>query len=129
MANGQVTIIKRDAGGAVIFTRTGFAFVQMETADLHLGHTNVAKYIDAVRLDIYDLRGSSFPTVEVGYRDNLSQDITWLSEQTLAEGTQMVYLRVTAKLFRIRVNLKTNDGFFVLSGLEFFGAAAGRRTV
>lgn len=129
MANAQVTITKKDSFGRVMFKRPGYSFISIETTDLHLGHTNFQKYVDAIRLEIFDLRGGVSPSVEIGHRDTLSEPVVFEDAQAIGEGADMVFTRLTAKYFRIRLSLNTNTGFFVWAGLEFFGAPAGRRIV
>ena len=129
MASAQVTITKKDSAGNVLFKRSGFSLVFVETTDLHLGHTNFQKYVDAIRLEMIDFRGGSAPIVEIGHRDTLSKPVVFEAQQTIGEGADMVFTRLTAKYFRIRLSLSTNTGFFVWGGLEFFGAPAGRRMV
>lgn len=129
MASGAVKIVKKDSSGNVVLTQTGYSQVLLETTDLHLGHTNMQKYIDAVRLELSEVSEGTTIGVEIGHRDKLSEDVVYEDSQEIGAGNDMVYTRITAKYFRIRIALNTNTAYFVWAALEFFGAPAGRRFV
>lgn len=99
-----------------------------QTKDLDFGAAGREKYIDLIVFDIEAFADIPGFTAQLGYRNNLKDDVVWLDEVEINPDSLTMTPRVTAKFF----TLKIADSFPVtqwkLTRIEFYGAVMGGRT-
>ena len=127
MANGVIQLELKDEFGATKDLRAGLSNIDLETTDLDLGVPGKEKYIDVLLPLMAEDSNFAGVSLTVGTKDHIGDAIVWGLPETLEAGMQPIYVRLTARYFRLRLQGATNSAFFVWSAIDFYGSVDGDR--
>lgn len=96
------------------------------TKDLDLGDPTKEKYIDTIVFDIDAIEEVAGLQVEVGYRDRLQDDTTWLAAQPLTLDDPIASCRVTARFFTLKFSDTMPEHQWAIRRIEFYGKVLGK---
>lgn len=125
---GQAFIRIRDNDGNLIQTRSSnpvAAFLQ--TKDIDFGQRQALKYIDVFTMEVDGDVDLSGVTVNIGHRDNLNDEITWMGPFLLSELAEAVFTRFTARYVKLKISSISSTTFWQLGSIEVYGRTHGRR--
>lgn len=102
---------------------TANSLVTIETKDLDFSEPQKDKFIDRLIFDLHAPTGETIHQfyVNVGYRNKLSEPITWLGERQISFDNPHYQLRQTARFFRIKLTDSLPISQWKLSSLEVYG--------
>lgn len=121
----QITVTE---DGETVSVRSSTAIAAfLETKDLDFDRRQFMKYVDVVVAEVTDTEDLDKVVVNVGYKDNLKDDVTWVGPYTLAQLAEALFMRITARYIRMRIASDSVGVFWRLGSLEFFGRFHGRR--
>jgi len=119
--NGIATIIRTTAGiqyPNIIFS-SGNLYV--ESKDLDLGIPDKQKFIDRIEFDLEAPSDVQLFSVQIGYRDRLKDDVTWLDKTYVTLDNPYVTPRITAKFFTLKFTDELPLVQWKLSRMAFYG--------
>lgn len=125
MTRGQFEMTFESPTGATLLQVAGAptsAF--LESRDLDLGSRRAYKFIDAIIVELEEVTGAE---VQIGFRNDLENPLSWLSLTELTEEALPHYLRLSNRYYRIRIASAGGKTFWRLAALEFFGNKFGER--
>lgn len=120
-------VVKATKGGILFnlpLQTAGVGELFIQTKDLDFGTTK-EKYIDHLVMDIEADGSVPSLAVEVGYRDNRKDALTWLAKQTMTLDNPIVNLRAQARYFVLKITDELPVVQWKLSEIEAFGEVVG----
>ena len=125
---GRSSVVIKDSAGDVIDEKSGNPIAAfLETKDMDFDRRQYMKYVDVIVAEVTDAEELEKVDVNVGYRDSLDGDLTWVGPFSLADLAEALFMRITARYIRIRIASDSVGVFWRLAALEVFGRFHGRR--
>lgn len=127
-AYGLTTITVYDQFGDLAYKKGGNPVsFDLVTKDLDMGDRQVLKYVDALLLELQEYKNlNNIETAQIENRDNL-EDLPQETALDLNRGWEPIFLRLSGRFFKIRLQSEGADVFFRLGFIEMYGNQHGRR--
>lgn len=78
-------------------------------------------YIESVNVEIFATTALTAGSFYLGYRNRLTDDLTWETAQSLASGNNTLYFRRTARWYRFKIEDTAVRSLWKLSAVDFYG--------